>query len=126
MKRKKALHLGLILSLIVALVFIVSCVPAGEPSGEGSSGGGLGNYTMIIFLVLIFAMLYFVMIRPQRKRTKEKQEMMAKLKSGDKVMTTAGIYGQIESISEDSVVLKIESGATIRVAKSSVVVRRQN
>jgi preprotein translocase subunit YajC len=126
MKRKKALHLGSILSLIVALVFIVSCVPAGEPSNQSSNEGGLGNYTMIIFLVLLVAMMYFLMIRPQQKRRKEQQEMTAKLKSGDQVITTSGIYGQIESIGEESVVLKIESGATIRVAKSSVVVRRQN
>jgi preprotein translocase subunit YajC len=126
MKRKKALHLGSVLSLIVTLVCIVSCVPAEESSNQGSSQGGLGNYTMIIFLVLLVAVMYLVMIRPQQKRRKEQQEMTAKLKTGDQVITTAGIYGQIESISGDSVVLKIESGATIRVAKSSVIARLQN
>jgi len=76
---------------------------------------------MIIFLVLIFAMMYFLMIRPQRRRQKEQQELLERIKKGEKVVTSSGIYGQIESISEDTIVLKLESGATMRVAKGSVV-----
>jgi preprotein translocase subunit YajC len=121
MERNKALCSGSIIALIVVLFSIISCVPPEGTSGEGSSQGGLGGYTMIIFLVLIFAVMYFVMIRPQRKRAKEQQEKTAKLKRGDKVITAAGIYGQIESISEDTIVLKLESGATMRVAKNSVI-----
>jgi len=76
---------------------------------------------MIIFLVLIFAMMYFLMIRPQHRRQKEQQELLERIKKGEKVVTSSGIYGQIESISEDTIVLKLESGATMRVAKGSVV-----
>ena len=75
---------------------------------------------MIVFLVLIVAAFYFLAIRPQRKRQKEHQELMEGLKKGAKVITLGGIYGQIESISEDSVVLKLESGATLRIARSSI------
>ncbi|MCD6599999.1 MAG: preprotein translocase subunit YajC [Dehalococcoidia bacterium] len=75
---------------------------------------------MILFLVLIFAMMYFLMIRPQRKKQKEHEQMESELKRGDKVVTIGGIYGRIDSVSEISVVLKVESGATIRVAKKSI------
>lgn len=75
----------------------------------------------LIFLVLISAMLYFLMIKPQRKRQKEHEELMEKIRRGEKVVVAGGIYGQIESISEDTVVLKLESGATMRVAKDSVI-----
>jgi len=75
---------------------------------------------MIIFLVLIFAMMYFLMIRPQRRRQKEHQEMEKEIKRGDKVITVGGIYGQIESLGEDTVVLKVESGATMKVARGSI------
>ena len=75
---------------------------------------------MILFLVLIFAMMYFLMIRPQRKKQKEHEEMESELKRGDKVVTLGGIYGRIDSVSDISVVLKVESGATIRVAKKSI------
>ncbi|GAG65399.1 unnamed protein product [marine sediment metagenome] len=74
----------------------------------------------ILFLVLIFAAMYFFMIKPQRKRQKEQQELVQELRRGDKVVTTGGIYGQIENLSQDTVVLRIESGATIKVARISI------
>jgi preprotein translocase subunit YajC len=80
---------------------------------------------MIAFLVVIFALFYFVMIRPQRKRQKEQQTMISELQKGNKVITAGGIYGTVESISEDSVVIKVESGTTLRVAKGSLAIRRE-
>jgi len=113
---------GLIISLLVA---IASCLPTeGAPPAEGDQGILGGSLPMIIFIVLIIVMMYFTMMRPQRKQQKERQEMMAQLRTGDKVITAAGIFGVIDSISEDSVVLKLESGATMRVTKNSVVAKR--
>ena len=109
-----------LLSVSVILLCLVSCVPA-----EESSESPFGGVTMIIFVVLILAMMYFMMIRPQRKRMKEHQQFMATLKRGDKVITVAGIYGEIESIDKDSAVLKIESGTTIRVTRSSITTKRK-
>jgi preprotein translocase subunit YajC len=77
---------------------------------------------MIFFLVAIFALFYFVMIRPQRKRQKEQQNMIAAMQKGDKVVTAGGIYGTIDNIREDSVVIKVEGGTLLRVAKGSVMV----
>ena len=79
----------------------------------------------IIFLVLIFGLFYFVMVRPQRKRQKEHQTMVQELQKGDRVITAGGIYGTIDSLNEESIVLKVESGATIRVARGSVIGRRE-
>ena len=118
MKKNKMLNSGLIAGLLIATVCMGGCVPA-----EGAEGGF--DPTIIIFLVLIFAVFYFLMIRPQRKRQKEHQQLVEELKRGDRVITAGGIYGQIETISDDSVVLKIESGTTIRVSRSSVVLRRE-
>ena len=120
MEKKKLLNLGLIVGLLITLVFMGGCVPGGEPAE-----GGQGTIYMILFLVLIFALFYFVMIRPQRKRQKEHQEMTQELKRGDRVITIGGIYGQIESISEDSIVIKIESGMTIRMTRNSIAGVRQ-
>ena len=80
---------------------------------------------IVIFLAVIFVLFYFFMIRPQRKRQKELEELISQLRGGDKVITAGGIYGQIESLSEDSVVIKVESGATMRVARSSVALKRE-
>jgi len=106
--------------LITLLVFIGGCMPA----PEGGEGGGF-DWTIIIFLVLIFGVFYFLIIRPQRKRQKQHDELMQELKKGDKVITTGGIYGVVESLSDDSIVIKIESGATIRVARGSVAGQRE-
>ncbi len=76
---------------------------------------------MIGFVVLIFVMMYFFTIRPQRKKQQEAQKMLQAIQRGDRVITNAGIYGQIESVYEDSFLLKTDSGATIRVAKWAVV-----
>jgi preprotein translocase subunit YajC len=75
---------------------------------------------IIVFLVVIGLLFYFFMIRPQRKRQREHDELVGQLRSGDRVITAGGIYGQVESVTQDSVVLKVESGATIKVAKSSI------
>ena len=106
--------------LITLLVFIGGCVPA----PEGGEEGGF-DWTIIIFLVLIFGVFYFLIIRPQRRRQKQHDELMLELKRGDKVITTGGIYGVVESLSDDSIVIKIESGATLRVARSSVAGQRE-
>jgi len=117
-KRNKMLNLGLIAGLVTTLLFIGSCIPTGE------EGGGFDWSIIIIFAVFI-GIFYFFMIRPQRKRHQEHQELISELKRGDSVITAGGIYGQIESISEDSIVIKVESGATMRVAKNSVALKRE-
>ena len=116
MNKNRLLSLGLIGLLLIALVALGGCIPGQEPA----EGGGTSSLYLIIFLVVIFAFFYFVMIRPQRKKQKEHQQMAQELKRGDKIMTIGGIYGDIESVSEDSIVVKVESGTTIRMAKTSI------
>ena len=109
--------------LLAVLALIGGCELA--PATDGEEGGSTSIWPMLIFLVVIFGLFYFVMIRPQRKRQKEHQQLMQELQKGDNVMTAGGIYGRIESVNEDNVVIKVESGATLRVARSSVVVRQE-
>ena len=116
MGKIKRLKWALFSALLMALVLAGGCVPGAAPADDG----GTNQWTPIIFLVLLFAIFYFLLIRPQRKRQKEHQQMVEELRRGDRVITAGGIYGQIESISEDSVGIKVESGATLRVARTSV------
>jgi preprotein translocase subunit YajC len=117
-EKTKILKLGLIGGLLTSVVFIGGCIPA-------DAEGGYSIWTMLIFVVLIFGLMYFVLIRPQRKRQKEHQQLIEELKRGDRVVTAGGIYGVIESISEDSVTIKVESGATMKVAKGSVSLKQE-
>lgn len=113
------LKLGLVAILAVTLLaFLGGCAPATPQTPQGEAGF---DWTLVVFLVLIVAVFYFLMVRPQRRRQKQHQQLMEALKKGDQVVTAGGIYGQIESLSDDSVVLKVESGATIRIARSSVL-----
>jgi preprotein translocase subunit YajC len=119
---KTALKTGLIAGLLIAvLVFFTGCLASGDQAAEQDPNS---TWYMLGFLVVIFALFYFVMIRPQRKRQKDHQVMMEGLQKGDKVITAGGIYGTIENLSEDSVVIKVEGGTTMRVARGSVAVRR--
>ena len=117
--KRKVLILGLIGGLLITLASISGCVPA------GTDGGGEDTWIFLLFIVGIFALMYFVLIRPQRKRQKEHQQLIEEIQKGDRVVTAGGIYGQIESVSEDSVVIKVESGATMRVAKGSVALKTE-
>jgi preprotein translocase subunit YajC len=83
------------------------------------------QYGMIIFLVVIFAIMYLLMIRPRQKQQKQHEEMMQELRLGDRVIIAGGIYGQIESLSEDTAILRIESGATMKVARSSILGKQE-
>ena len=114
------LNLGLLTGLIITLmVFVGGCV---EPP-EGAEGGF--DWSLIIFLVLIFAVFYFLIIRPQRKRQKEHDNLVQELRKGDNVITAGGIHGVIETVSDEVVLMKVESGAIMRVEKNSVVRRRE-
>ena len=121
MVKNKALILGSAVVLLISLALVAGCIPGEVPEGEGTD-----PWMLIVFLVLIFVVFYFLMIRPQRKRQKEHQQMVDELKRGDRVITAGGIHGAIESISEENVIIKIESGATMRVAKRSVSLKQES
>jgi preprotein translocase subunit YajC len=123
----KIWKIGIIAGLLIsALIILNGCLGTTSTSTTGTSGTSTSTsiWPMLGFLVVIFALFYFVMIRPQRKRQKEHQTMMQGLQKGDKVITAGGIYGTIESLSEDTVVIKVEGGTTLRVARGSLAVRR--
>ena len=84
-------------------------------------GDFFSQYGMIIFLVVIFAVMYLLMIRPRQKQQKVHEAMMKELRPGDRVIIAGGIYGQIETIGEETAILRIESGATMKVARSSIL-----
>jgi preprotein translocase subunit YajC len=85
-----------------------------------ASGGGFS--TMIIPLGLMFAIMYFMVIMPQQRQRKKVQAMLADLKAGDKIITNGGIYGTVNGIDGDSVILKISSEpqVKIRIARAAI------
>jgi preprotein translocase subunit YajC len=76
---------------------------------------------LIILLVIFVGMSWYFGVRPMRQREKEHDRMVLDLQRGDRVITAGGIYGKVDSIYEDSIILEVESGAKIRVTKGGVV-----
>jgi preprotein translocase subunit YajC len=84
------------------------------PQGKGP------DYSWLIMLVAVFAIMYFMMIRPQQKRQKEIQKMRDNMKVGDKVVTAGGIHGKIKEANEKDFLIEIAENVRIRVDKASV------
>jgi preprotein translocase subunit YajC len=87
---------------------------------QASGGGGFGGF--LIPLGLMFAIMYFMVIMPQQRQRKKTQAMLAALKAGDKIITNGGIYGTVNGIDGDSVILKISSEpqVKIRIARAAI------
>jgi len=104
---------------------------AQEVSGEGTaeSGGGspiFGDFFPLLILLVVFGgIFYFMLIRPQRKRQAKMNELLGSLKRGDSVITAGGIHGEIDSIGESAAVLILEDGAKVKIAKTSIVQKRE-
>ena len=83
-------------------------------------GNAAGCWTMWVMLLLIFVIMWFFMIRPQRKQQKELQKFRDGLKKGDKVVTIGGIYGTVVEIKDKSVLVEVDKDVKIRVDKNAV------
>ena len=92
-----------------------------QPGG----GGGGGTYQMLIWFGLMIALMYFLLIRPQRKKQKEHDKLLSELSKGDKVVTTGGMFGTIHAIDENRgrVVLRINDQTKLEFLKSSIAAR---
>ena len=79
-----------------------------------------GDYSFLIMMVAIFAIMYFFMIRPQNKKQKDIQNFRKNLEVGQDVISAGGIYGKVKAIEDNVVVLEIASGVKIRIDKNSI------
>ena len=103
----------------VVLAQAKDAVPEGatEPAAQSPFG------SMLPFFVLLFVSMYFLMIRPQQKRDKERREMLTKVAKGDEVVTSGGLCGTVIALSEKTVVLRVtddEPGVKIEFLRSAI------
>jgi preprotein translocase subunit YajC len=107
------------------MVSASSCVAASSTTGTSSTSSNLSFVYLLVFIVIIFGFMYFFTIRPQRKKQQDTLKMLQALQKGEKIITNAGIYGTIDTVYEDSFLIKTDSGSTMRVAKWAVVGKQQ-
>ena len=92
---------------LIGLETAATTAAATTATGAATTGGFAEIASMLIPLVLMFVVFYFLLIRPQRKKDKKVKDMLAALKTGDRVCTIGGIYGTISSIKDDTVELSV-------------------
>jgi preprotein translocase subunit YajC len=125
LRKSKILSLGIVLALLALMVSVSSCVAATTSGTTSSTSSNLSFVYLLIFIVIIFGFMYFFTIRPQRKKQQDTLKMLQALQKGEKIITNAGIYGTIDTVYEDSFLIKTDSGSTMRVAKWAVVGKQQ-
>jgi preprotein translocase subunit YajC len=91
----------------------------GAPGGGGAQGAP-SMFQSIFPLIIIFAIFYFLLIRPQQKKAKEHKAMLENLKKGDRVVTSGGIYGTIHSLTANTVTLIISENVKIKVGRGYI------
>lgn len=95
------------------MLSFIAQAPAGAPGGAGS----IATFVPFIF---IFIIMYFVLFRPQMRRQKEQQRLVSALKTGDRVVTSAGIHGLISNVKETTVIVKVADNVKIEMEKSAI------
>jgi len=90
--------------------------------GQGGAGapGGSGGFASFIPLILMFVIFYFLLIRPQQKKTKEHRQMVDNLKTGDRIITSGGLHGRVTGVSESALTVEIAEKVRVKVNRASV------
>jgi preprotein translocase subunit YajC len=88
-----------------------------QAPAAGTDAGGLMSF---LPLILMFAVLYFIMIRPQMKRQKETKTMLAALAVGDEVLTVGGIFGKVTALKDDVVTVEVAAGTQLQLQKGAI------
>ncbi len=89
----------------------------------GAGGGGLGAF---LPLIIIFAIFYFLLIRPQQRKAKQHKQLLSQLRKGDKVVSSGGLHGVITGMSDDVLTVEISPKIRVKISRASIagVIRR--
>ncbi|MBE9522608.1 MAG: preprotein translocase subunit YajC [Proteobacteria bacterium] len=86
-------------------------------SGGAGGGGGLGAF---LPLIIIFAIFYFLLIRPQQRKAKQHKQVLADLRKGDKVVSSGGLHGLITGMSDDVLTVEISPKVRVKISRGSI------
>ena len=89
----------------------------GQSGAAGQGGGGFGAFVPIILMFVIF---YFLLIRPQQKKTKEHREMINNLKKGDRIITSGGLHARITAVDDTALTVEISDKVRVKLNRGSV------
>ena len=89
--------------------------------GAAPAAGAGGMISQFMPLILIFAVFYFLLIRPQQKKAKQHQQFLTDLKKGDKVLTGGGVHGRITGLTDSTVTMEIAEGVRVKANRGSIM-----
>ena len=94
--------------------------------GTGGAGGGGGGLGAFLPLIIIFAIFYFLLIRPQQRKAKQHKQLLSELRKGDKVVSSGGLHGVITGLSDDVLTVEISPKVRVKMSRGSIsgVIRR--
>ena len=92
----------------------------GGMGGGGAEGGQGGAFGAFVPLLLMFAIFYFLLIRPQQKKAKEHRNMVASIKKGDRVVSSGGLHGVVTGITDDVVTMEVAPKVRVKVSRGSI------
>jgi len=98
---------------------LMNILAMSSPGGSAGGGSALAGFVPII---LMFAVFWFLIIRPQKKQADQRKAMIEAIKRGDKVVTNGGLYGTVKDVKADRVVVTIAENVKVEVAKSSLTI----
>lgn len=101
-------------------MFGLAFAMGGAPGGAGGAGGGMAAFQQIIPLVFMFAIFYFLLIRPQQKKAKEHKALLESMKKGDNVITAGGVHGKVTAVENELVTLEVANNVNIKITKSYI------
>jgi len=108
-------------------MFGLAFAMAGAPGGAaGGAGGGMAAFQQVIPLVFMFAIFYFLLIRPQQKKAKEHKALLESMKKGDNVITAGGVHGKVTAVENDLVTLEVANNVNIKITKSYIATIKKN
>lgn len=99
---------------------------AAPPQGAAAGGGMMAQFQGLIPLVFMFAIFYFLLIRPQQKKAKEHRALLEALKRGDQVVTAGGMHGKVTALDDQVVTLEIAPGVNVRINKGYIASVKQD
>ena len=97
--------------------FLAYAMGGGGAGGAGGQGGGIGAF---LPLILMFAIFYFLLIRPQQKKAKMHKQLLAALKKGDRVVSSGGLHGVVTGLTDDVVTMEIAPKIRVKVSRGSI------
>jgi preprotein translocase subunit YajC len=100
-------------------VLYAAMSPTGGTQGQGTGGGG-SPMSLIFMIIAIFAVMYFLMIRPQQRQKRQQQSMLSRLTKGDKVVTAGGIHATVAGVKDNTVIVKIAENVKVEMNRSSI------